>query len=313
MSRILVVGAIFSPKALEVLRSSRHEVEWIRRAVSAEELQERLVDSDACILAGEEKIDGRMLETATRLRVVVVLATVFADWVDVVAARRNNVEVIGTPGFSGDAVAELALGLMITATRRMIHGIMAVRRGEWQEQQGLGLAGRRLSIIGLGAIGEQFAKMASTGLGMRVSYYSRRRRESLEKSLGLEYVALPGLLSNADVVSLHCPLTAETRCMIGAAEFDLVKPGTVLINTARAWLVEPAALLQALRTGRVATAAFDVYYQEPAGPPNEDPFGLLRLADDKFILTPHSGYATITSVDRMSVAGSRTILRLLDV
>lgn len=140
-------------------------------------------------------------------------------------------------------------------------------------------------------------------------YHSRTRRFDVEEELGIEYVGFDTLFAVSDVVSIHCPLDESTRRLVGPAQLDSMRPDAILVNTARAWVVDPTALRDTLGNGCIGAAAFDVYYQEPAPPSAKDPFGLLAMYPERFLLTPHVGYLTPMSMTRMSADAVASIIR----
>lgn len=251
-----------------------------------------------------DPVNGELLDAAgPQLRVVANFAVGF-DNLDVPALTARGVVAANTPGVITNATAELALGMMLALGRRIAEGDRRLRSGRpWRWSPsfllGWGLEGRRLGIVGLGEIGARVAELA-TAHGMEVVHASRSERP------GLPYRRLPleELLATADVVSLHCPLTAETRHLIGARELRLMQPHAALVNTARGPVVDEAALVAALRDGVIAGAALDVFEEEPQVHP-----GLLTL--ENALLVPHLGSATVAVREAMGlscVAALRAVL-----
>jgi lactate dehydrogenase-like 2-hydroxyacid dehydrogenase len=240
------------------------------------ELVDRAAGAHGIVTMLTVGVDDDYLEAAGRALRVVANYAVGVDNVDLEAAHRRGIVVANTPDVLTRATAELALALMLALLRRVAEGDRFVRRREpWrfslEFMLGEGLAGKTLLIVGPGRIGRETAVLADA-LGMDV--LTAGRGEPLEP-----------LLTRADVVSLHCPLTAATRHLIGAAALGHMKPTAVLVNTSRGPVVDEAALVQALHEGRIAGAALDVYELEP-----EVSEGLLGL--ENVVLTPHLGSAT---------------------
>jgi len=253
-------------------------------------------------------IDGDVLTGSEKLLVVSNMATGF-DNIDVKTASRNGILVTRTPGVLTETTADFAFALLLAAARRITEADRHVRSGRWQTWEPQALLGRdvfgsTLSIIGLGQIGLAVAKRAR-GFGMRVIYYSRTRKPALEKRWRLTWVELHELLEQADVVSLHAPLTAETRHLIGKRELDLMRPEAILINTSRGGLLDQAALYQALRDKRIAGAALDVTEVEPISGKDQ----LLRL--ENVIITPHIGSASVATRTRMALLAVDNLLTAL--
>ena len=253
-----------------------------------EELRGGVAEADGLLCLLTERVDAPLLDAAPRLRVVANLAVGF-DNIDVPAATERGVVVTTTPGVLTEATADLAFALLLGAARRVAEADALVRRGDWSgwgplQMLGAPVAGRTLGILGLGAIGTAVARRAR-GFGMPVLYTNRHPNREAEAELGAERVAFDELLARSDVLSLHAPLTDETRGLIDADALARMKPSAVLVNTARGALVDEAALVDALRTGSIAAAGLDVFEHEPALSP-----GLAALPNT--VLLPHLGSAT---------------------
>jgi lactate dehydrogenase-like 2-hydroxyacid dehydrogenase len=295
--------------ALDALRRQCDVEVWPEDAPpSTDALREAVRGCHGVVTLLTDRVDAELLDSAPDLAVVSNVATGF-DNVDVDACSERAVLVTRTPGVLAETTAEFALALLFSAARRVVEGDRFVREGRWETWSptaflGTDIAGSTLGIIGLGGIGAEVAKRARA-LGMRVIYTSRTRQPGREARLKAEYVALEQLLREADFVSLHAPLTPQTRGMIGVRELGLMKPHAVLVNTARGSLVDPKALYTALRSGRIAAAALDVTDPEPI--PTDDP--LLTL--DNCIVTPHIASATVATRSRMAMLAAENLLRAL--
>lgn len=228
------------------------------------------------------------------------------DNIDVDCTTRHGVYVTNTPNVLTEATAELTWALILATARHIVRADRYVRSGEWYRSGtgwhpelflGMELRGKTLGIIGFGRIGRAVARIGAHGFGMRVLYYSRRRApEEVEREIGAEYVPLEHLLRESDVVSIHVPLTPETRGMIGERELRLMKPSAILVNTARGAVVDPDALVKALREGWIAGAGLDVFHEEPLPPDHP----LTRL--ENVVLAPHIGSATHEARQAMTCA-----------
>jgi len=249
-----------------------------------DELLALAAGADGLVAMLTDAVDAELLDAAgPSLRVVANHATGH-DNVDLAAARERGIVVTTTPGVLERATAEHTIALLLALRRRIAEGDRFLRRKEpwaWAPtfMLGRGLGGRTLGVVGLGRIGGQVAALAAA-LGMEVVYTARTPRD-------VPYRRLPlgELLPAADVVTLHVPLTEETRGLVGAGELGLMRRDAVLVNTARGPIVDEAALVEALRTGEIAGAALDVFEHEPAVHP-----GLLEL--ENVVLTPHTASAT---------------------
>ena len=303
MTRFVVTRRIPEP-GLELLREAG-EV-WVSphdRPLERGELHEAVGGADGLLTLHHDTVDDALLEAAgPRLRCVANVAVGY-DNVDVAAAARRGVVVANTPGVLTDATADLAMALILVVTRRLGEGERLIRRREpWAWDMffmlGAGLQGKTLGIVGLGAIGRATARRAR-GFGMSVLYSARRRAEpAVEEELGAELLPLDELLGASDVVSLHLPLSGETRHLIDARRLTLMKDDAYLVNTARGPIVDEPALADALRRGRLAGAALDVYEHEPAVDP-----GLLEL--ENAVLVPHLGSATRETRTAMALLAAR--------
>jgi len=276
--------------------------------ISRQALLQRVRGAAALITLMSERVDDELLEVAgPQLRVVANYAVGY-DNIDVAACRRNGVVATNTPGVLTGATADMAFALLLAVARRLREGDELVRSGEWTGWQPLQLLGAQVSgatlgIVGLGRIGRAVARRAR-GFDMTVLYHNRNRDEDAESDLGVRYVSLDELLELSDFVSLHAPLTQETRHMIAAAELRRMKPSAVLINTARGAVVDEADLVEALRDGTIAGAGLDVFEEEPAVHP-----GLAPLPS--VVLAPHLGSATLETRTEMALLCSRAVVDVL--
>lgn len=273
-----------------------------------DELLQRAAESDGLLCLLTDRIDRRLLADSPNLTVVSNMATGY-DNIDIEAASECDVLVTRTPGVLNETTAEFTIGLLFAAARRIPEGDRMARDGRWKTWGpeillGTDLAGSTLGIIGLGGIGQAVARKARA-LEMRVIYHSRTRKRDVEKELGLRYVSLANLIERSDFVSLHAPLTEETRHLIGRKELEAMKETSVLVNTARGPLVDQRALYRALRSGGIAAAALDVTDPEP--PPEDDP--LLSL--ENALVTPHIASASVATRSRMAMLAAENLVQAL--
>lgn len=237
----------------------------------------------------EDPIDAAFMEAAPDLALVANFGVGF-DNIDLAAATERGILTTNTPGAVVGPTAETAMGLLLAVARRIPEADAFMRSGRWDKWtpnllEGRSLSGRTLGIVGLGGIGSAVARMA-VGFGMKVRYWSRNRRgREEEAALGVGYLPLSRLLSEADFISLHVALDDDTRHMIGEAELARMKPGAILINTARGAVVDERALIRALRSGHLGGAGLDVYEKEPV---QKSP--LLKMKN--VVILPHIGTST---------------------
>ena len=261
---------------------------------SRRELLEGAAGRDGLVTMLADRVDAELFDAAgPKLRVVASYA-VGVDNVDLDEAARRGIVVANTPGVLTQATAELTLALVLALSRRVVEGDRLVRSREpWVLSPTFMLAqgarGRTLGVVGLGRIGAEVARLASS-VGMEVVYTAR----SPKREAPWRFLPLDGLLGEADVVSLHCPLTPETRHLIGRDELRAMRPDGLLVNAARGPIVDEAALAAALAAGEIAGAALDVFEREP-----EVHSGLLGL--ENVVLVPHLGSATEDTREAMGL------------
>jgi len=278
------------------------------RPMGRADLLEAVAGADGFLSMITDAVDAELLDAAPRLRVVSNLAVGYNN-IDVAAATARGIVVTNTPGILTEATAELAFALILAAARRVVDLDRRTRAGEWTCWAPLlflsrEVSGKTLGVVGLGRIGRAVARRARA-FGMRVLYHSRSRLEAAEeRDLGVEYAEKDELLATADFVSLHVPLSAETRHLIGRRELGLMKPTAYLINTSRGPVVDEAALVEALKARRIEGAGLDVYENEPMLAP-----GLAAL--DNAVLLPHVGSATVETRTKMARMAAENLLSAL--
>ena len=276
---------------------------------SREELLAAVKDVDAIYCTLSEKIDKELMDSAPRLRVVGTMS-VGVDHIDVDYATSKGIYVVHTPGVLTDTTADFAWALLMAAARRVVEADKMVRSGGWKIQWaptmmlGHDVHGKTLGIVGRGRIGLAVAKRAR-GFDMKVLYYDVVRRRDVEESMGIEYVELDELLRRSDFVSIHVPLTPQTRGLIGERELKLMKPTAILVNTSRGPVVDEAALARALKERWIAAAGLDVFEKEPL--PMDSP--LLEL--DNVVLTPHIASASYDTRAKMAELAATGIVKVL--
>lgn len=295
---VLVTKRIYS-EAIEFL-SQYAEVDYADSddGLSAAELAERIRGKRAVVSQLTDKFSADVLATLDDIQVISNVAVGF-DNIDIPAATRKGILVTNTPDVLTDTTADLAFALMLAAARRIVEGHHFVHSGKWTKWRIDLLVGRdvhhaTLGIFGMGRIGQAVARRAA-GFSMRVLYHDMRRApEAVERELGLEYRSKEDLLREADFVTLHVPLSAETRHLIGAQELRLMKPTAVLVNSSRGPVVDEAALADALEARVITSAGLDVFEREPHVHPK-----LLQL--ENVVLAPHIGSASVDTRLKMSM------------
>ena len=271
--------------------------------------QVSIADGVVAIPGGTTKMDREAIDAGRNLRIISSYSVGY-DHIDVAYATEKGILVTNTPGVLTDATADLAFGLLLMAARRMSEGERLMRSGGWRYWGprmllGQQVAGSSLGIIGLGRIGQAMAKRAR-GFDMKLYYTGRNRRPELEKELGISFLSFEDLLGTCDFISIHCPLSPETKSLIGEKELKMMKKTAILINTSRGPVVDQKALARALKEEWIAGAGLDVFEKEPMDP--EDP--LLKL--DNVAMTPHLGSASSKTREDMAIMAVTNLLAGLE-
>lgn len=289
MRIVMLEPLAVSPEVLDAmtaeLKAQGHEfIGYDTRVEETAQLIARGKDADILIIANQP-LPGEVIRACSNLKMISVAFT-GVDHIDMITCQEKGITVCNAAGYSTHSVAELTLGLMVAVMRNITACNEVVRKGQTKAGLiGQELYGKTVGVVGTGAIGSKVARILRA-MDCRVLAYSRTRREEVSK-LGVEYVDLDTLLAESDIVTLHVPLTEETKFLIDKERLALMKPTSILINTARGPVVDNKALAEALQRGQLAGAGIDVYDMEPPLPDN---YPLLAL--DNAVLTPHVGFAT---------------------
>jgi len=269
------------------------------------QLAEHLAEADGLFSLLTIPVDQALLDQALKIRVVSNMA-VGVDNIDLQACTRRGIPVGNTPGVLTDGTADLTMAILLAAARRLVTASTDARQGRWQTWSptgwlGADLQGTTLGIVGMGKIGQAVAERAQ-GFGLRLVYADPNPRPEVEKRLGAIRLPLSDLLRQSDFISLHTPLTAETRGLIDASALKSMKPNAILVNTSRGPVVDAQALLQALQEGWIAAAALDVTDPEPL-PPGHPLYDLPNC-----LIVPHIGSATWNTRRRMAELACQNLL-----
>lgn len=273
---------------------------------SRDDLIAAMADCDVLVPTVTDHIDAEMIANAPdRLRMIASFGA-GVDHIDLAAARAKKIIVTNTPGVFTEDTADMTMALILSVPRRLSEGQKLMRSGQWEGWKPSGMlghciGGKKLGIIGMGRIGQAVARRAS-GFGMSIVYHNRRQLPpAVEESLRASFVAdLEDLIRECDIISLHCPHTAETHEMINAERIGQMKPSTYLINTARGDLIDEDALIKALENEKIGGAGLDVYQREPDVDPR-----FLQLKNT--VLLPHMGSATF---EGREASGERVITNI---
>ena len=307
--RVYVTRRLPQP-ALDIIRPIADFTLWDREDIppSRQVLLREVTQVDGLLSLLTDRIDGEVMDAAPRLRVVSNFAVGF-DNIDIPAATQRRIVVTNTPEVLTETVADFAFCLMLAAARRLVEGDRYARDGKWKTWEPLLLAGQdmyraTLGLIGLGRIGSAVARRAK-GFEMRVMYYDPFRREDLEQSLQIEYRPFTDVLRQADFISVHVPLSEQTRHLIRRDQFSMMKPTAVFVNTSRGPVVDQQALAEALAARRIFAAGIDVFEREPV--PTDDPL----LAQGNAIVAPHIASASIPTRIRMATLAAENLVAVL--
>lgn len=276
--------------------------------ISRSELLKSVKDKDAILCSLTEIIDQEVLSVANKVKIIANYAVGY-DNIDISAATRRKIMVTNTPGVLSQATAEMAWALLLAGARRIVDAHLYIKAGEFQGWnpflfQGSGVTGKTLGIIGAGRIGTEMA-LKSVGFNMPVKYFSRSQNKVLEDKLQAEKVDLDRLCKEADFISIHLPITSETRYLIQAKQFEMMKPTAYLINTGRGAVIDQQALIYALQTGQIAGAGLDVYEDEPE-------ISKKIIQCPNVTLTPHIAASTKSTREKMAKMAANNIIAVLE-
>lgn len=305
--KILVTATSFKPDnptpALRQLEAFADEVVYnpFGRPLTQDELIPLLQGCDGYI-AGLDSVTEKVIRSCDKLKVISRYGA-GVDRVDLKAAAREGVAVCNTPGANAQAVADLALGLMLSAARKvpMLDG--KTREGQWVRSTGMELYGKTLGILGLGAIGKAVAKRGR-GFDMKVLAYDPFLNEEYARQNGIQPASFDEVVENSDVISLHLPLNQDTRHIIGREAMERMKPGTILVNSARGGLIDEEAAYDMLKSGHLGGLGLDAYEKEP---PTASPL----FEFDSVICTPHTGSHTKEAVGNMARMSVENLIQVL--
>ncbi len=306
MDKILVTNASFarySKESEKILED--YGLSIVRPEHNKTDEKEMLdyLDDVVAIITGLEPITQKIICSAPRLKVIAKHG-IGVDNIDINAAKENGITVINSPGTNREAVADLVFGLMLSLARNIPKSDSLVRGGEWPKVFGNSVWGKTLGIIGMGVIGKSVVHRAK-GFNMKVMAFDKFWDKEYADSNGVVYSEIDEIIKESDFISLHVPLTEDTRGLIGADKLNMMKPGAYLINTSRGGVVDENALYKALAEGKIAGAALDVFSSEP---PAASP--LLDL--ENVILTPHMAGFTDGALSLTSEYVARAVIDVLE-
>lgn len=293
----------------KILRSKGHTVVTYRndKPISKRELIRNAKNADAIISLLTDKIDSEIIDNLKKCKIIANYAVGYNN-IDIEYAKQKGIVVTNTPDILTDATADIAVALALACARNLIDGEKLVRNKEfkgWAPKLLLGieLRGKTVGIVGAGRIGQETAKRLKS-FGTKIIYYNRSNKKEFEKEVAAKKVTLRKLMEDSDIISLHLPLTKETYRILDKEYLSLLKPNSILINTARGEVVDEKFLIQLLKKGKIHSAGFDVYENEPDINPD-----LLKLSN--IVLLPHIGSATIEARIKMAHLCAENVISVL--
>lgn len=299
----VLVSDTISQKGIDILKRAGLKVD-VKIGLKPEELKRAINAYDALIVRSATKVTADIIESAKNLKVI-GRAGSGLDNIDKVVATKQGIVVMNTPGGNTITTAEHTMALLLSMARQIPQATASMKQGRWEKKRFMGveLYNKILGIIGIGNIGAQVARMAQ-GMGMNVIAYDPYMSEEKARTLGVRMVDLDELIETSDFITIHTPLTNETRGLINAERIGRMKSGVRIVNAARGGIVDEKALYNALRSGKVAAAALDVFEKEPpAGNP------LLEL--ENIVVTPHLGAATEEAQENVAIAIAEQVVDYL--
>jgi len=299
----VLVSDNISEKGVKILENAGLKVD-VKTGMTPEKLKKEIGKYDALVIRSATKVTADLIASAKKLKVI-GRAGSGLDNVDKVAATKQGIVVMNTPGGNTITTAEHTVALLLAIARKIPQATASMKEGKWEKKkfQGVELYNKTLGIIGLGNIGSHVAKMA-LGMGMNIITYDPFLNEEKAKTLGVTVVELDELFKKSDFITNHIPLTNETKYLINAKTIAKMKPGVRIVNAARGGVVDEEALYKALKSGKVAAAALDVFETEP--PSNSPLFEL-----DNFVCTPHLGASTQDAQENVAIAVANQIVDYL--
>ncbi|MCB9421165.1 MAG: D-glycerate dehydrogenase [Ardenticatenaceae bacterium] len=277
--------------------------------LSLPEMQVRVAEAESIISLLTDRIDAQVMNAAPHLKIIANVAVGY-DNIDVAAATERGIIVTNTPGAMTECTADLAFVLILATARHIVAADAFMRAGKFegwelfQPHLGVELVGKTLGIVGMGRIGTAVARRAALGFQMNVLYTASSPKPEAEQAFGVKHVSFSDLLRQSDFISVHTPLTPQTRHLFTIDEFRQMKPSAIFINTARGPIVKEADLVQALAQGLIAGAGLDVYEEEPIAHP-----GLAERPN--VVMVPHIGSATTETRRRMAVMAAQNVVSVL--
>jgi len=296
--KVLFTNCVFNDQLISKLKAAGIDIiPGKEEGYTEDELVEILRDYDCFICGAQGICTRRVIEENRHLKLVSFFGTGYQQYVDVEAAKENNIPVSYAPGANARAVAEYTAALIATAVKKTSLSSNQVKNGVWEKYETFDLENKTLGVVGMGKIGSIVTKIMCDGFGMSLVYNSLENVPEIDRKYNVRMASLNEVFERADVISVNATCTEENEGMITKEQLEKVKPGAILVNTARQQLIVKEDLLDAIKNGNLGFVAMDGFYEEPIDENDE----FLKLPEDKFLLTPHNAYNSASAVQRMEL------------
>lgn len=306
--KVLFTGCTFDEKTLTDLKDKNIEVVCGRMDYTEDELSEQLKKVDCYINGGDEICTKKVIEENKHLKLISFMGTGYQKYIDVLTAEKYGIPVSYTPSANAKAVAEYTVALILDVVKKITFSNNEVKSKKWNKIKTFNLEKKTLGIIGMGAIGTHIAKILCDGFGMKLIYNSKTEKENINIKYSTKMMSLNDVFKEADIISINATYKQENINMINKEQFDIMKQGAIIVNTARQELINKEDLYEYIIANKLGGVAIDGYYKEPITEDMNEEF--LKLKDDKFIITPHNAYNSKDAVYEME---RMLIESLLDV
>lgn len=300
MKKVLFTGDTLSQEKREYYLSKGVEIIPASYDLTIDQLISALQGCDGYILGGDEILTREVIyKIPETVKAISFFGAGYEKYIDAEAAKERGIMVSNTPGANSHSVAEMTIALLFACMKNLFSVASKTKQGEWTRPKTSDILGKTVGIIGLGNIGKDVARTLNKGLNCKILYSGNTPKKDIDEEIGSKFVSLDELLTLSDIILVHSALNEKTLNLLGKEEFNKMKEGVVLINTARAEIVNEDALYEALVNGKVKIAGFDVFYEEPITGEVVHRHKLLSLTDEQFIITPHMAYYTYDAINKM--------------
>lgn len=297
---ILVTGDSVNSHYLEQLKQEGFIVKNPQQFLHEDELIKELQGCKYHLCGGDEKVTDNVLAHCPDLKLYSFLGVGYSSFIDEAAATNHGVAIASTPGTLTNTVAEFIIGLLLTSNRQIVSLNARTKHGDTSAEKLLDVEGKTVGILGMGSIGTEVGRRLNACFNATIIYNNRSPKSELPSGMSAEFVSLADLCARSDIIVVTISGDPENYDLVGQDLISSMKVGVQIVSIARAAVISPQPLLEAIKSRKVGTFALDGYYIEPIPSPDSDPYGFLSLPDDQFIITPHIASLTHNARDRMS-------------